>query len=115
MNTIPEICLIVDTIRSWIIVLGYLSKSTQWVRYYYATMPKWDKIHIAKAFQVSSDKNSKCTIIVVTNAYGIGIDNLDMRLVVQWDLILSFDSIIPRMSRAARKKGQATFVLLIPK
>lgn len=47
--------------------------------------------------------------------YGMGIDNLYVALVIQWDLPLSFDSMIQRMGRAGRKGCASTFVLLSPK
>lgn len=53
----------------------------------------------------------ECTILVATDAYGMGIDNPDIRLVVQWDLPLSLDAMIQRMGRAGQKRKQATFVL----
>lgn len=45
-------------------------------------MPEYNKGLIAKTFQVSDNKNTKCTIIVTTNTYCIGIDNPDIKLVV---------------------------------
>lgn len=57
-------------------------------------MSDWDKGFIAQAFRVKGDENTECTILVATNAYGMGIDNPDIRLVVQWDLPMSFDSMI---------------------
>lgn len=44
----------------------------------------------------------------------MGIDNPDIKLVVQWDLPMSFDSMIQRMGRASRKGNQAAFVLFTP-
>ena len=78
-------------------------------------MSEWDKSLIAKAFQVNGDENTECTILIATDAYGMGIDNPDIKLLVQWDLPMSFDSMIQRMGRAGRKRGQATFVLFTPK
>ena len=78
-------------------------------------MSEWDKSLIAKAFQVNGDKNTKYTIFVATDTYSMGIDNPDIKLVVQWDLPMSFDSMIQRMGRAGRKRKQATFVLFTPK
>lgn len=82
MNTISVIFFRVDTIRSQMKDLKYLSESTQWIRPCYATMPKQYKSLIAKTFQVSRDKNTKCIIIVATNAYDIEIENLDIKLVI---------------------------------
>lgn len=57
----------------------------------------------------------ECTILVATDAYGMGIDNPDILLVIQWDIPISFDAMIQRMGRAGRKGGNAIFVLLTPK
>lgn len=45
----------------------------------------------------------------------MGIDNPDVKLVIQWDLPISFDSMIQRMGRAGRKGGYSYFVLFSPK
>lgn len=60
-------------------------------------MFKWDKNLNAEAFAKPQLENTKCTIFVATNAYEMSINNLDIRLVVQWDIPLSFDSIIQQM------------------
>lgn len=57
----------------------------------------------------------QCTILVAIDAYSMGIDNPDIKLVIHWNLPLSFNSIIQQMGWARRKGGQATFVLLTPK
>ena len=46
---------------------------------------------------------------------GMGIDNPDVKLVIQWDIPLSFDSMIQRMGRAGSKSGASAFILLTPK
>lgn len=52
---------------------------------------------------------------MATDAYGVGINNPDIKLVTHWDLPTAFDSIIQQMGRAGRKGGQATFILFTPK
>lgn len=42
------------------------------------------------------------------------MDNLDIKLVIQWDLPLSFNLIIQRMGRAGQGAVQSTFVFFIP-
>lgn len=41
-------------------------------------MPKLYRELIDKAFSISDNKNLECIILVVTNVYGIGINNLDI-------------------------------------
>lgn len=60
---------------------------------------------MAKTFCVSNKNNSKCTICVATDVYGMGIDNPDIRLVNEWDMFLSFDSIIQCLGYAGRKSA----------
>lgn len=50
-------------------------------------------------------------IIVATDAYGMGINNPDVKLVIQLNIPMTFDSIIQCMGRAGKKGGQSTFVL----
>lgn len=78
-------------------------------------MPEFDKNLTAKAFQVPGKEKIECIILVATDAYVMGINNPDIRLVVQWDLPINFDSMIQRMGRAGRRGGQATFILFTPK
>ncbi len=78
-------------------------------------MSEWDKSLIANAFAVLGDENMECIILVATDIYGIGFDNPDVKLVIQWDIPLSFDLIIQCMGRAGRKGGASTFVLFTPK
>lgn len=115
VNSVSDICPMIEIIRGWMKQLGYPEGSDQWIKPYHSTMSDWDKAIIAKAFKVNGEKNTKCTILVATDAYGMGIDNPDIKLVIHWDLSLSFDSMIQRMGRAGRKGGQAAFVLLTPK
>ena len=95
--------------------LGYPEGSDKWIKPYHSTMSDWDKSCIAAAFKVSGDENIECTILVATNAYGIGIDNPDIKVVIQWNLPTSIDIMIQRMGRAERKCQQSTFVLFTPK
>lgn len=115
VNTVSEIRPIIEMIQSWMALLGYPAGSDRWIRPYHSAMSDWDKELIAKAFQINGSENSECIILVATDAYGMGIDNPDIRLVIQWDLPISFDSMIQRMGRAERKGQQAWFILLTPK
>ena len=54
-------------------------------------------------------------IIVATNEYGMEIDNMDVKLVIQYNIPISLDLMIQYMSRVGRKDGHLTFVLFISK
>lgn len=83
VNTVAEICPIIKTIQTWMIQLGYPAGSSTWIRPYHSAMLDWHKELIAKAFKTPGNKNTECIIFVVTDAYRMGIDNPDIRLVVQ--------------------------------
>lgn len=55
----------------------------KWIRPYHSAISEWDKNLIAKTFSIAGNENTKCTILVATDAYGMGINNLDVRLVIQ--------------------------------
>lgn len=115
VNSVAEICPMIAIIRSWMKMMNYPDGSENWIRPYYSTISDFDKAITAKAFRVSNENKTECTIVVATDAYGMGIDNPDIRLVIQWDVPLSFDSMIQRLGRVGRKGGQAYFILFIPK
>lgn len=115
VNTIQEIRPIITIIQGWMNNLGYPDGCSKWIRPYYSIISDWDKGLIAKAFCTPGDKNTECTILVATDTYSMAIDNPDVKLVIQWGLPLSFDSMMQRMRRAGRDGGQSTFVLLTPK
>ena len=95
--------------------LGYPDNSFKWIRPYHSVISECDKNLTAEAFRVPGEENTECVILVATDAYGMGIDNPDIKLVVQWDFPILFDLMIQRMGRTERKEGKATFVLLTSK
>lgn len=62
--------------------LGYPEGFSKWIRPYHFLMLECDKNFTTKAFCIAGNENNKCTILIATDAYGIGIDNLDIKLVV---------------------------------
>lgn len=78
-----EIRPIIEIIQAWMTSLGYLAGSNQWIQPYHLAISDWDKKLTAKAFKITGTENSKCIIFVATDAYGIGINNPDIRLVIQ--------------------------------
>lgn len=63
-------------------LLGYPVGPDQWIWLYHLVMSDWNKELIAKTFKINKSKNIEYTIFIATNAYGIGIDNLDIQLVI---------------------------------
>ena len=61
------------------------------------------------------DQNQECTIVVATDAYGMGINNPDIKVVVQWDIPVTIDAMVQRLGRAGRDGTQSFFVLITPK
>lgn len=96
-------------------MLNYPEGFKNCIRLYYSTISDFDKAITTKVFWVSNEDNTECTILVAINAYGMDIDNPDIRLVIQWDMPLSFDSMIQRLGPTDKKGAQAYFILLIPK
>lgn len=57
--------------------------SHNWIRSYYSTISEYDKRLIADAFRVlDTSKDLEYVIFVATDAYGMGIDNPDIKLVI---------------------------------
>lgn len=83
VNNIGEIYLIISIFHFWIKKLGYSVKSIWWIRPYYLAMSEWDKSLIINTFTISANKYTKYTIFVTIDIYDIGIDNLDIKLVIQ--------------------------------
>lgn len=115
VNSVEEIRPMINILRAWMQKLGYSPEAHNWIRPYYSTISEWDKKITATAFQTCAEDNVECTILIATDAYGMGIDNPDIKLVIQWDIPISFDGMIQQMGRAGRKGGQAIFILLTPK
>lgn len=85
------------------------------MRSYHAIILEFDKDFTIKVFQMPNKKKAACIIFVATDTYSIEINNSNIRLVIQWDLPINFDSMIQCISRAGNKRGQATFILFIAK
>lgn len=55
----------------------------RWIRNYHLAMSEWDKSLIINAFEIPANQNIECTIFVITNVYNIGINNLNIKLIIQ--------------------------------
>lgn len=57
--------------------------SHNWIRSYYSTISEYDKGLTADTFRVlGTSKDLEYVIFVATDAYGMGIDNPDIKLVI---------------------------------
>ena len=105
----------INIIVEWMRQLSYPETCIDWIRPYYSTISECDKEITAKAFMTLGDLNQECTIVMATDAYGMGINNPDIKVVIQWDLPPTLDAIIQRLVRAGRNGTQSTFILITPK
>lgn len=60
-------------------------------------MSDWNKFFIANTSKINRKENTKYTILIKTDTYGIYINNLDIKVVIQQNLPTSFNIIIQRM------------------
>lgn len=94
VNSVLNICPLIRIIISWMQKLGYPDSYSNWIRSYHSTISDLDKNLIVNAFLQPGDKNMEYTILVATDAYGMEIDNPDIKLVIQWDFLTTFDTMI---------------------
>lgn len=76
-------------------------------KHFHAGLEPHDKKDIQDAF-----KSGELKIIVATNAFGMGVDKADIRLVVHADIPGSLENYLQEAGRAGRDQGQARCVLL---
>ena len=76
-------------------------------KYFHAGLEPHEKKDIQDAF-----KGGELKIIVATNAFGMGVDKPDIRLVIHADIPGSLENYLQEAGRAGRDQGQARCVLL---
>lgn len=85
----------------------FLSEKFQAVGYYHAGLSSEKRSFVQEQYQ-----NSKLRILVATNAFGMGIDQPDVRLVVHYQMPATIDSLYQEMGRAGRDGLESTCLLL---
>ena len=88
-------------------ISDYLNQNNFLSDYYHAGLSSNDKSRKQGAW-----KNNDCPIIVCTNAFGMGIDKSDVRLVVHMDLPNSLEEYFQEAGRAGRDEKRAYAVIL---
>ena len=78
--------------------------------FYHAGLNHDDKVNKQNAW-----KNNECRIIVSTNAFGMGIDKPDVRVVVHMDLPNSIEEYYQEAGRAGRDEQRAYAIILYSK
>lgn len=85
------------------------------IRPFYSIILDWDKVLTTNTFGIWEDKNNKCIIIIAINIHNMDINNHNVQLVIKWDILLIFNSMIEKIERADKKDGNSTFVFFTAK
>jgi ATP-dependent DNA helicase RecQ len=91
-------------------IAGYLAKRFDKVDYYHAGLSTEERTRVQNAYM-----NSEIRILAATNAFGMGVDQADVRLVVHFQLPANIDSLYQEMGRAGRDEKPSTCLLLFAK
>lgn len=87
-----------------------LSKKFDFVGFYHAGLSPQERTEIQNQYSIG-----KLRILVATNAFGMGIDQPDVRLVIHYQLPANIDSLYQEMGRAGRDQKPSTCLLLYTK
>lgn len=88
----------------------FLSKRFEQVGYYHAGLPSETRNDVQERYSLGHLR-----ILCATNAFGMGIDQPDVRLVVHYQMPANIDSLYQEMGRAGRDGIDSTCLLLYAK
>lgn len=91
-------------------VASFLSHYFPKVGYYHAGLETTLRTSIQKSYIQGTTR-----ILVATNAFGMGIDQADVRLVVHYNIPSDIDSLYQQMGRAGRDQKNSTCLVLFSK
>jgi superfamily II DNA helicase RecQ len=119
MDTIAHIQKAATLLTLWLVRMGCSkTSSAKAIRVYHSELAEFDKRAVSTEFCKPDVEDCRaCSshrIILATDAMGMGINNPDIRRIVQWQLPSSICSLLQRAGRAARSPNiQGEFIWLV--
>ena len=110
INSIRSTC---KLMRGWMRSLKYPEGCHDWILTFFSEMSDYDKENIASRFLRRSSECDSPRILICTDAYGLGLDNPDVEVVVQFKIPRCMSVLEQRKGRAMRSgEGQARYLFL---